>query len=285
MPVKAGQNPDLSLLLVDNYVDFVENLTAGKDVENFFNKLKCDFTVLSTYCQISQKRLKGRSKMTPKNHSNGIRPNVSAAVIRRLPRYFRYLRELIRQGKMRISSSELSAVMNATASQIRQDLNCFGGFGQQGYGYNVNYLYTCICELLGVGAGIRAIIIGSGDLGRALVRSPMFEKRGVDIISMFDVNPDLIGRTAGGVMIRDMQTLEAFCAEFPVDMAVLTLPKEYAAEVSERLVKCGVRGLWNFTGKELALDPKYAIVENVHLGDSLMILNYKLCHTAQSENT
>ena len=210
-------------------------------------------------------------------HGSEERANVSAAVIRRLPRYFRYLRELIREGKMRISSNELAKRMNVTASQIRQDLNCFGGFGQQGYGYNVNYLYARICDLLGVGAGIRAIIIGAGDLGRALVRAPMFEKRGVDIISMFDVDPALIGRSVGGVKIRDMQELESFCAELSVDMAVLTLPKEVALEVSERLARCGIRGLWNFTGKDLALDPSQVIVENVHLGDSLMILNYKLC--------
>ncbi len=207
------------------------------------------------------------------------RTNVSAAVIRRLPRYFRYLRELIREGKMRISSSELSARMSVTASQIRQDLNCFGGFGQQGYGYNVNYLYARICELLGVGAGIRAVIIGAGDLGRALVRAPMFEKRGVDVVAMFDVNPALIGRIVGGVMIRDMMTLEAFCRELPIDMAVLTLPKDQAAEVSEQLVACGVRGLWNFTGKDLSVDSNAVAVENVHLGDSLMILNYKLCQS------
>ena len=177
------------------------------------------------------------------------RANVSPAVIRRLPRYFRYLRELIRQGKMRISSGELSEMMSVTASQIRQDLNCFGGFGQQGYGYNVNYLYARICELLGVGAGINAIIIGAGDLGRALVRSPMFEKRGVDIVAMFDVNEALVGKEVGGVRIRNMSELEKFCAEIPVDMAVLTLPKEKVESVADQLVGLGVRGLWNFTAK------------------------------------
>ena len=212
------------------------------------------------------------------------RANVSPAVIRRLPRYFRYLRELIRQGKMRISSSELSSLMCVTASQIRQDLNCFGGFGQQGYGYNVNYLYARICELLGVGAGINAIIIGAGDLGRALVRSPMFEKRGVDILAMFDVDQALIGRTVGGVTIRDMQTLEAFFAEFPVDMAVLTIPKDHAAEVADRLVRLGIHGIWNFTGKELSLSDGKVVVENVHLGDSLMILNYKICRGADADS-
>ncbi len=205
------------------------------------------------------------------------RPNVSPAVIRRLPRYFRYLRELIRQGKLRISSGELSRLMNVTASQIRQDLNCFGGFGQQGYGYNVNYLYERICELLGVDAGIRAIIIGAGDLGRALVRAPMFEKRGVNIVSMFDIDPSLIGRTVGGVPIRSVNELESFCKDASIDMAVLTLPKDKASEVCERLVACGIRGLWNFTGKELSGIGQDIAVENVHLGDSLMILNYKLC--------
>ncbi|MBO5294373.1 MAG: redox-sensing transcriptional repressor Rex [Clostridia bacterium] len=210
-------------------------------------------------------------------------PNVSPAVIRRLPRYFRYLRQLMRQGKSRISSGELSSLMGVTASQIRQDLNCFGGFGQQGYGYNVNYLYSRICELLGVEAGLRAIIIGAGDLGRAIVRAPMFEKRGVEIISMFDIDPALIGKEVGGVLIRDMARLEDFCKDFPADMAVLTLPKESASEVSERLLACGIRGLWNFTGKDLSLESRDAVVENVHLGDSLMILNYRLCHTADGD--
>ena len=205
------------------------------------------------------------------------RPAVSPAVIRRLPRYFRYLRELIRAGKMRISSGELSAMMNVTASQIRQDLNCFGGFGQQGYGYNVNYLYARICELLGVGAGISAVIIGAGDLGRALVRAPMFEKRGVDIMAMFDIDQALIGRAVGGVAIRDMATLEDFLREVSVDMAVLTLPKDQAAEVADRLVGYGICGFWNFTGKELSFADDSVVVENVHLGDSLMILNYQMC--------
>lgn len=221
---------------------------------------------------------------TEKNEMGIDRPNVSPAVIRRLPRYFRYLRELIRQGKMRISSSELSAMMNVTASQIRQDLNCFGGFGQQGYGYNVNYLYAKICELLGVSRGLCAIIIGAGDLGRALVRSSMFEKRGVDIVAMFDVDPALIGREVGGVTVYDMKDLESFCENAAVDMAVLTLPKEYVLEESKRLINIGIRGLWNFTGKDLNYDLDRVIVENVHLGDSLMILDYMICRNTQEAN-
>jgi redox-sensing transcriptional repressor len=209
--------------------------------------------------------------------------NVSPAVIKRLPRYFRYLRELIRNGKSRISSGELSEIMHVTASQIRQDLNCFGGFGQQGYGYNVNYLYAKICEILGVGMGFRAIIIGAGNLGTALVRNPMFEKRGVDVAAMFDVDPGIIGKTIAGIKVYDMKDLEKFCAENHVDIAVLTLPKEAAQQAAERIVKCGIRGIWNFTGKEFDFDRSSIIVENVHLGDSLMTLCYELCRIAEAK--
>jgi len=202
--------------------------------------------------------------------------NVSPAVIKRLPRYFRYLRELIRNGKTRISSSELSEIMNVTASQIRQDLNCFGGFGQQGYGYNVNYLYAKICEILGVGKGFCAVIIGAGNLGSALVRNPMFEKRGVDVIAMFDVSEGVVGKTISGVPVLHMDELEKFCAENKVDIAVLTLPKEAAASAAEVAVRSGVRGFWNFTGRELDYSGQGVSIENVHLGDSLMTLTYEL---------
>ena len=201
---------------------------------------------------------------------------VSQSVIKRLPRYFRYLRILIREGKSRISSGELSERMNVTASQIRQDLNCFGGFGQQGYGYNVNYLYTKICELLGVGSGLSAIIVGAGNLGRAIVRSSMFEKRGVDVVGMFDINPLFIGQDVDGVKVYSMQELESFCLENKVDIAVLTLPKSAATEVASNLLEYGVKGFWNFTGQELPLGNS-AEVENVHLGDSLMTLCYRVC--------
>lgn len=212
------------------------------------------------------------------------RPAVSPAVIRRLPRYFRYLRELIRQGRMRISSGEFAEMMHMTASQMRQDLNCFGGFGQQGYGYNVNYLYAKICELLGVSAGIQGIIVGAGDLGRALVRSSMFEKRGVDIVAMFDIDPALIGREIGGVKIYSMDDLEDFCARMPVDLAVLTLPKDQVEQAAKRLTDNEIYGFWNFTGKDLEYDPDEIVVENVHLGDSLMSLNYRLCERRQRKD-
>ena len=201
---------------------------------------------------------------------------VSPAVIKRLPRYFRYLRELIREGTMRVSSGELAARMHVTASQIRQDLNCFGGFGQQGYGYNVHYLYTKISELLGVGEGYAAVIVGAGNLGRALIRNSMFEKRGVDIIAAFDVDPQQVGRVTSDVTVHPMSELEGFCRKHTVDIAVLTLPKEAAAEVAHTLAGAGVRAFWNFTSTELQdLEPK-CTVETVHLGDSLMTLCYRL---------
>lgn len=216
-------------------------------------------------------------KSSGKTKKTQNKQEVSPAVIHRLPRYFRYLRVLLREGKTRVSSGELSRLMNVTASQIRQDLNCFGGFGQQGYGYNVTFLYAKICELLGVGAGFSAIVVGAGDLGRALSRSDMFEKRGVDVISLFDVNPELIGKSVNGVLVRDVAELESFCRENRVDMAVLTVPKEESEEMALRLAACGVPGIWNFTGQELTIES--VAVENVHLGDSLMILEYRLNRT------
>ena len=201
---------------------------------------------------------------------------VSPAVIKRLPRYFRYLRELIREGTMRVSSGELAARMHVTASQIRQDLNCFGGFGQQGYGYNVQYLYTKISELLGVGEGYSAVIVGAGNLGRALIRNSMFEKRGVDVVAAFDVDPQQIGRVISDVTVLPMNELASFCSKHAVDIAVLTLPKESAAEAARALAEAGVRAFWNFTSTELQdLEPA-CTVETVHLGDSLMTLCYRL---------
>lgn len=204
------------------------------------------------------------------------RQGVSPAVIKRLPRYYRYLRELIRQDKLRISSSELSRMMNVTASQIRQDFNCFGGFGQQGYGYNVKYLYVKISEILGVSRRFTAVIIGAGNLGRALGRNVMFAKRGVIPTAMFDVDPALIGTQVGELPVLSMKKLEEYLAAHHTDIAVLTLPKEDAYEAAHRLARAGVSGLWNFTGRELDLGEYNTKVENVHLGDSLMTLCYEL---------
>ena len=209
-------------------------------------------------------------------------PRVSQSVINRLPRYFRYLRILIREGKTRISSGELSARMHVTASQIRQDLNCFGGFGQQGYGYNVHYLYAKICEILGVSAGFKAVIIGAGNLGRALARHTMFAKRGVDVIAMFDVSESLIGTYIGDIPVLSMDELENYCRSHPVDIAVFTMPKEAAPEIAERLIETPVTGIWNFTGKELDLREHGKVVESVHMGDSLMTLCYELCRMQEN---
>lgn len=214
---------------------------------------------------------------------NITKDNVSPAVIKRLPRYFRYLRILIREGKTRISSAELSRRMNITASQIRQDLNCFGGFGQQGYGYNVNYLYARICELLGVGAGLQAIIVGGGNLGRALAKNEMFEKRGVDVVAIFDNNPELVGQKVNEIPIIHIDELERYAATHTVDMAVLTLPKDYALEMAKRIADTDICGIWNFTGQELDSIDGDIVVENVHLGDSLMTLNYLIANKNKEE--
>ena len=203
--------------------------------------------------------------------------NISPAVIRRLPRYYRYLCELIARGQTRISSSELANMMRVTASQIRQDLNCFGGFGQQGYGYNVNYLFAKISEILGVSAGFNAIIIGAGDLGRALVHLSMFEKRGVDIVALFDTGNEAEGKDCAGVPVYSIDALEEFCSENDVDIAVLACPKHLVKDIAARCVSLGLKGLWNYMGVELEYTDREIVVENMHLGDSLMILNCRVC--------
>ena len=201
---------------------------------------------------------------------------VPTAVINRLPRYHRYLGDLLRDGILRISSAELSSIMNVTASQIRQDLNCFGGFGQQGYGYNVKYLYGKISELLGVEEGYKAVIVGAGNLGKALAATHMFDRRGVERLAMFDINEDIVGTDIHGIPVYHISELAEYCKKNSVDIGVLTVPKEAAAEVVSTLVESGVRGLWNFANMELHVDAPNVTVENIHLGDSLMRLCYEL---------
>ena len=210
---------------------------------------------------------------------------ISSAVIKRLPRYFRYLRELLEAGRMRISSGELSKMMHVTASQIRQDLNCFGGFGQQGYGYNVKYLYSKISEILGVDEHYRAVIIGAGHLGLALVGSPMFSKRGVTLTALFDNSPDLVGKEYGSLHIYDIAELDTYIKKNNIDIAVLTLPRMYAKETAERLASLGIRGIWNFTNVELDLEELGITVQNVHIGDSLMQLTYRVHNADEIEDT
>lgn len=200
---------------------------------------------------------------------------ISQAVIRRLPRYYRYLGELLENGVERISSNDLSKRMKVTASQIRQDLNNFGGFGQQGYGYNVKYLYTEIGKILGLEEDHNIIIIGAGNLGQALANYAEFEKRGFILKGIFDVNPRLQGVAIRGVPIRMMDELKGFVQRNEVDIAVLTIPKEKAIEVANMLVENGVRAIWNFAHTDLNL-PENIIVENVHLSESLMQLSYNI---------
>lgn len=209
---------------------------------------------------------------------------ISSAVIRRLPRYFRYLRELIRSGICRISSKELSERMNVTASQIRQDLNCFGGFGQQGYGYNVTHLYNKISTILGTDREFTAIIVGIGNLGKALANNPLFKKRGVEIVGLFDISDSVISTTVGGITVSDFNDIEEFIKNNKTDIAVLTVPKNQALDVAERLAKCGVRGYWNFSNMELTLDGYDAKIENIHLGDTLMTLCYELAKDEDQKN-
>ena len=204
------------------------------------------------------------------------KPVVSVAVIKRLPRYHRYLGELLRAGRLRISSAELSRMMSVTASQIRQDLNCFGGFGQQGYGYNVKYLYGKISELLGTEEGYRAVIVGAGNLGRALAATHMFERRGVERVAMFDVNPEVVGTKIYGLPVYHVDTLGDFCKSEGVSIGVLTVPKEAAPSVVDTLIDSGVTGIWNFANMEISTDRNDVIVENIHLGDSLMKLCYEM---------
>ena len=204
------------------------------------------------------------------------KPSVSAAVIKRLPRYHRYLGDLLAEGRLRISSAELSKIMNVTASQIRQDLNCFGGFGQQGYGYNIKYLYGKISELLGVTEGYSAVIVGAGNLGRALAATRMFGRRGVTRLALFDIDEKIIGTEIYGIKVYSTDELYEFCKRESVDIGVLTVPKEAAYDVANIMTDAGIKGIWNFANMELKLDNPDVIVENIHLGDSLMTLCYEI---------
>ena len=201
---------------------------------------------------------------------------ISQAVIRRMPRYYRYLGELLEEGVERISSNDLSRRMRVTASQIRQDLNNFGGFGQQGYGYNVQFLYDEIGKILGLNETHNIIVIGAGNLGQAITNYVKFEKFGFIITALFDVNPKLKGQTVRGIPIYLMDELEDYCAEYDVDIAALTLPKEKADETAQHLVKLGIRAIWNFAHVDLDLSDNQVVVENVHLSDSLMQLSYNI---------
>lgn len=200
---------------------------------------------------------------------------ISQAVIGRLPRYFRYLGELKDEGIERVSSQELSNIMKVTASQIRQDFNNFGGFGQQGYGYKVEFLYEEIGKILGLYKEHNLIIIGAGNLGQALANYMNFERRGFLFKGMFDNNPALFGKRIRDMEVKPMSELSSFVRENEIDIAVLTIPKTSAGEVAQLLVREGIKGIWNFAHVDLNV-PKEIQVENVHLSDSLMKLTYNI---------
>lgn len=212
------------------------------------------------------------------------RREISQAVITRLPRYLRFLGELKDDGVERISSKDLSTLMQVTASQIRQDLNHFGGFGQQGYGYNVENLYTEISNILGLNQERSLIIVGAGNLGQALANYMNFEKRGFLIKGLFDKSETVVGKVVRNMKVQPMEALEDFIRENNIDIAVLTLPKTEAAAIAERLVDYGIKGIWNFAHVDLDMHmPEGLIVENVHLSDSLMKLSYNISRH-ESEN-
>ncbi len=200
---------------------------------------------------------------------------ISSAVTKRLPRYYRYLSELKEQGTERISSKELSERMQVTASQIRQDLNNFGGFGQQGYGYNVEHLYNEIGKILGLNQTRKVIIVGAGHIGQALANYPDFEKRGFCICGIFDVAKEVVGDKVGSLIVQDMARMPEFVKKEKIQIAILTVPKEEAAGIAKQLVDLGVEGFWNFALVDLKL-PEGVVVENVHLEESLMNLAYNI---------
>lgn len=201
---------------------------------------------------------------------------VSDAVIHRLPRYYRYLDDLYNKGVVRISSNSLGSKMDITASQIRQDLSCFGEFGQQGYGYNVAELRSEIGHILGIDKGHRLIIIGVGHLGHALLQNFDFEKVGFHVDTAFDISPSLIGTSIHDVTIRSMDELEQYVAENQPNVAVLTVPQHVAQPMASRLIDLGIKGFWNFTNVELSTEVAGVFFEDVHFVDTLLTLSYRI---------
>ena len=199
--------------------------------------------------------------------------NISMAVIRRLAKFYRYLGDLLDNDVQRISSKELSEIIGFTASQIRQDLNNFGGFGQQGYGYNIEALHTEIGKILGLDRPYNAILIGAGNLGQAIANYSGFRKAGFEIKGLFDANPKIIGLKIREFEILDSDKIEDFVKENKIDIGILCVPKNGAQELADRLVACGIKGLWNFAPMDLNV-PEDIIVENVNLTESLFTLSY-----------
>lgn len=206
---------------------------------------------------------------------------VSIPVVRRLPRYYRYLSELMRNQILKTSSSELSTKMGLTASQIRQDFNCFGGFGQQGYGYNVELLHDEIGVILGLNDLKNIVIVGAGNLGSALAKHIDFGKRGFNLTGIFDVDPNIIGKKINGMEVKDFSLITECFRRNPPNVAVLTVPRSVAKQTAEQLIALGVKGFWNFSNAEITIPGIY--FENVHLGDSLMTLSYRITNHKEDE--
>lgn len=200
---------------------------------------------------------------------------ISMAVIRRLPRYFRYLYDLMNLDIKRVSSKELSERMHITASQIRQDLNCFGGFGQQGYGYNVEYLYNEIGRILGTERRFNCIILGAGNMGNALANYENFKRRGFDIVAIFDIDKEKIGSKINDIEVYSTDALSEFVTNNKIDIAILTVPNKKIIDIATEITSFGVKAIWNFSPTDLRLG-EGIVVENVHLSDSLMVLGYRL---------
>ena len=207
---------------------------------------------------------------------------ISDAVIRRLPKYYRYLVDLERQGVEKISSNELSEKMGLNASQIRQDFNCFGGFGQQGFGYYVKVLKNEIQAIIGLNKTYDMILVGVGNIGQALARYQSFSKEGFHLVGMFDVDPQLVGKKINDVEIQHMDALEKFVQARDVRLGIICTPDKYAMEVAQRLAGCGIKAIWNFAPIDVQCED--VIVENVHLSDSLYTLAYKLNEKLKSES-
>ena len=210
---------------------------------------------------------------------------VSTAVIRRLPRYYRHLSELQEAGVVRISSSALGKSMGLTASQIRQDLFCFGGFGQQGYGYKVDSLKEEIGEILGISRGHTLVVLGTGNLGRAIIQNFRFSSNGFRLLAAFDINPDMVGAQIAGVPVYHTDEMEAFVSSRQVDVGLLTVPIAAAQQMGDRLVRAGVKGIWNFTNYELTCSQTGVVVESVHFSDSLLTLSYLISQQEVLEKT
>ena len=205
--------------------------------------------------------------------------HISSSVIKRLPRYYRFLGHLKKQGVLRISSSELAEKMRLTASQIRQDLNRFGGFGQQGYGYNIELLYEQIGEILGINSDIEAIMLGVGKLGVVVAENMDFKKLGFTLVGAFDIDQNVVGKTVAGLKVNHTDCLEEFCKEHKPKAAFLCVPSLAAEELCKRLVPLGIKGFWNFSHYDIKSQHPDAEVENVHFSDALMCLSYKIKNT------